>query len=226
MTIEEALQKPLDGLNGQNVQATFQTIASNLFNNFYIKCGEKTFYFAEIEFYYYEKGNLEEEWNKVTYARDGCSAGKLFYHLSGIDICFESHFNSKEDIYTSNITRTSTSNAQYGGILIRSIIRMDDGILIAGPLNCKDELLNSCSSSMPQLKELEENNKREIEPKPVKRLLGKQLQPQENSLKYNLCYYDENIKEWRNTKIKYIKNGKGIDDTIKKEYPKYNRFNK
>ena len=222
--LQDELQKPLNKMNGDNVQETFEKIATNLFNNFCIKCGEKRFYFAEVEFYYYEKGKWYEEWNKVTYARDGYSAGDFFYHLSGIDICFESQINPKENIDSSDKTKTIINKAHYGGILVRSIRGMDDGSLIAGPLNCKNELLNACKGcSMPQLSEIDKKREKIIL-KSTKRLLGKELQPKEDSLKYNLCYYDGNVKEWRNTKIKYIKNEKGIDDTVKKEHPKYNRF--
>lgn len=216
-----------------DVKKTFGDIAKKLFQEYCINCNGTEYYFAEIEFYYYEKGRkdgkCEEEWNSVTYARDGYSAGDLFYHLSGIDICFESHFNSKEDIYSAETTKTTTNTARYGGILIRSVTNVNDGTLIAGPLNCKDELLNACKGScMPKLEKLnlsDQEKRKNIVPKPSKRFLGKDLQPKENSLKYDLCFRDGSINEWRTTKIKYIKSGKGIDDIIKKEHPKYNRFN-
>ena len=218
------LMNPLH--DSSDVQKTFGDIAQRLFDEYCINCNGTEYYFAEIEFYYYEKGKWEEEWNSVTYARDGYSAGDLFYHLSGIDICFESHFNSKEDI-SADITKTTTNKARYGGILIRSVTKVNDDSLIAGPLNCKNELLNACKGScMPKLEKLSQQKKRKIIVlNPSKRFLGKELQPKENSLKYDFCFSDGNINEWRNTKIKYIKSGKGIDDIIKKEYPKYNRFN-
>lgn len=218
------LKNPLQ--DSSDVQKTFGDIAQRLFEEYCINCNGTEFYFAEIEFYYYEKGKWEEEWNSVTYARDGYSAGDLFYHLSGIDICFESRFNSKEDISTE-ITKTTTNKARYGGILIRSVTKVNDDSLIAGPLNCKNELLNACKGGcMPKLEKLSQQEKRKIIVlNPSKRFLGEELQPKENSLKYDLCFSDGNINEWRNTKIKYIKSGRGIDDIIKKEYPKYNRFN-
>ena len=55
MEIRELLQKPLEGLNKYNVQDTFAKIARNLFSNCYIECGDIEYYFAEIEFYYYDK---------------------------------------------------------------------------------------------------------------------------------------------------------------------------
>ncbi len=161
MTIEEALQKPLDGLNGQNVQAKFEEIAKNLFNYFCIKCGEKTFYFAEIEFYYYKKGVFEHD-KDIAYKRKDYKVGDLFYHLSGVDICF----NSKEE--------------EYGGILIRSLLEEIHGettsatyrTVVTGPMNCLIMMLNSCQKQnvAPQLEELEDV--RQIEPKSTYRYFG------------------------------------------------------
>lgn len=100
--------------------------------NYCIKCNEKEFFFAEIEFYYWDKNHWNEKWNRVTYPRI-CNPGKLFYHLSGIDICFDSYYNE----------RNLNDEARFGGILIRAI-RSEDGIVIAGPLNCMLSLLNEC----------------------------------------------------------------------------------
>ena len=232
--MEEKIDFLENPLKDSNVKDAFGSIAEKLFKEYCIDCNGIKYYFAEIEFYYYEKGGKdgkwEEEWNSVTYARDGYSAGDLFYHLSGIDICFESLFNSKEDIYSAETTKTTTNAARYGGILLRSVTKVNDGSLIAGPLKCKDELLNACKGGcMPKLEKLnlnQQEKRKNIVLKPSKRFLGKELQPKENSLKFDLCFSDDTISEWRNTKIKYIKSRKGIDDIIKKEYPKYNRFNK
>ena len=92
MDIKDALQKPLESMNGDNVQSSFKKIAENLFNNFCIQCGKKDYYFAEVEFYYYDKENYlidkeQNKWNTVTYPRTGYSAGDFFFHLSGFDIC-------------------------------------------------------------------------------------------------------------------------------------------
>ena len=119
-------------------------MAKMLFENYCIKCEDKVFRFAEIEFYYYRKEessryNLDAPWNKETYPRNK-KAGKLFFHYSGADICFECHFDEKEK---------NNDYAIYGGILIRSL--RDGNRLLAGPLYCANMMLNSCNEKMPEL---------------------------------------------------------------------------
>ena len=126
------LQKPLEHPEG-NIQLTFGKIARTLFNNFCIECGKKTYYFAEIEFYYYKEGVLCDT---ITYKRNGYNVGDLFFHLSGVDICFDSTLD------------------EYGGILIRSIYDAERNMVITGPMNSLVAMLNSCENNvMPKLKE-------------------------------------------------------------------------
>lgn len=110
-------------------------IAKELFNNYGIKCGNKIFRFAEIEFYYYKKGIWQDKWNMTTYYRDK-KAGELFFHYSGVDICFQ-----------------SDSKNEFGGILIRSMVEVDkDEKFVAlhkGPMICANLMLNSCEKTMP-----------------------------------------------------------------------------
>ena len=194
MTIEEALQVPLKSLNGQNIQAKFEEIAKNLFNYFCIKCGEKTFYFAEIEFYYYKKGVFEHD-KDIAYKRKGYKAGDLFYHLSGVDICFK-----------------SDDDSEYGGILVRSLMeeipeKTTNAIcrkVVTGPMNCLITMLNACQKQdyVPQLEELK--YVRKIEPKSTYRYFGdedrkKILNGLDNKdAEKKLAYYDPTIKqdEW------------------------------
>lgn len=136
MDIKDALQEPLKDLNSENVQEIFERIAKNLLNNFCIKCGETTTYFLEeIEFYYYKEG----VWcDSITYKREGYNVGDFFYHLSGVDICFNCRTNA------------------YGGLLIRSI-STTEGKIIYGPLKCLMEILNACKNDqMPCLTDLTE----------------------------------------------------------------------
>ena len=176
--------------DSSDVQKTFGDIAKKLFNEYCIDCNGLEYYFAEIEFYYYEKDKWENEWNKVTYARDDYEAGTLFYHLSGVDICFDSKYDEN----------------RFGGILVRSLKNAEK--LITGPLNCKDELLNACKGKcMPILKELETHY--EINPISTKRLLGKTAMLDNIDGDYNLCFYNENITDWNTERICYDKkNGK------------------
>jgi 3-methyladenine DNA glycosylase Mpg len=110
----------------------FTRVADRLFKEMAIKAGETTFTFAEIEFYYYKKDVFEGPMYNCTYPRTK-HAGQFFWHYSGMDICFESN---EED-------------RCFGGILIRSIKK--DGEIIAGPMRCSDEIMNSCKGEMPCL---------------------------------------------------------------------------
>lgn len=158
------LKNPFDGLTSDNVKG-FQNkcleIAEKLFKEYCIQCGEKKYYFAEIEFYYYEKGKWDKNWNDVTYERNA-NAGELYYHLSGVDICFLSTLAKEK----------GKKIGSGGGILIRSIW---DGknkeSLIVGPLTCVNEMLNACKGgSMPNVKHVEQ---RKCMPKGTYRYLGK-----------------------------------------------------
>ena len=116
---------------------TLEKIAEGIICNSYINNGSDTKYIPiEIEFYYhsprlpFKKGENYEK-DHITYPRDIQESGKLLYHYSGIDICFESMECKKE-------------RPEFGGILIRSLLKIKDNNeeIIYGPLCCKDVLLN------------------------------------------------------------------------------------
>ena len=171
------LKAPYDNITGeQDFMKTSYSIAKKLINNCCIKIGKDKFYYlAEIEFYYWQWNKWNKDWNKVTYPRDNMNAGDLFYHYSGIDICFNSSFESKK----------------YGGILIRAIMDKD-GEVIAGPLLCKNYILNNCDKDhMPEL--VFNNNPRDIKVKPTYRALGKDDMKNGIDGNLTLCFYDSNI---------------------------------
>ena len=162
------LQKPLEQFKPSKPVETFKQIAHNLMNNYCIRCWEKDYYVAEIEFYYYreeDKVFFEERkknWEEITYPRK-TNAGDLFYHLSGIDICFE-----------SDLKKDKSGMIGYGGgILIRAIVDANDPQeLIVGPLTCKDKILNACAGKeMPSLEHA--STKRNIKLSETYRYLGK-----------------------------------------------------
>ena len=127
--------KPTDDVTKINDQC--KKIAEKLFNNYCIKCNGTEYYLAEIEFYYWSKDEWDKDWNKVTYVRDINEAGKLLFHLSGIDICFVGSFNNE--------------NPKFGGILIRSIMDKNGNRIIAGPWNSMLHILNTCEGgTMPK----------------------------------------------------------------------------
>ena len=124
---------------------TLEKIAEGIICNSYINNGSDTKYIPiEIEFYYhsprlpFKKGENYEK-DHITYPRDIQESGKLLYHYSGIDICFQSKNREKEKI-------------EFGGILIRSLLKIKDNNeeIIYGPLCCKDVLLNE-ANKLPSL---------------------------------------------------------------------------
>ena len=88
MEIINKLINPFEGLELNDVngiQTRCKEIAEELFRHYGIKCGNKTFCFAEIEFYYYKKeksgnNNWDAPWNKETYPRSK-NAGDFFFPL-------------------------------------------------------------------------------------------------------------------------------------------------
>ena len=109
--LEELLANPFNGLlTRDKFKTKCDEIAKTLFCNYCINCNGREFYFAEIEFYYWHKDKWNKDWNRVTYPRI-CEAGALYFHLSGIDICFKSFYDEKD----------LNKEAQFGGILIRAI---------------------------------------------------------------------------------------------------------
>ena len=208
MENELDLKNPFDGIsNYECFKAKCRDIASKLFNNYGIKCNNKIFRLAEIEFYYYDseqylKDRINLKWQEVTYPRNDYKGGELFYHLSGIDICFDSQYKEK--------------SGKFGGILIRSI--KDGEKIIAGPLNCKDEILNTCKNGkMPKLKKVSE--KQEIELEQTYRSLGKTG----TDIHDGLCFFDGSLvkDDWNpkrdrfDTKTGRIESKKSSYDTSK-----------
>ena len=127
----------------------FGSMALDLMAKYIIRKGNVTYEFAEIEFYLY----CEEHKDTSVYPR-ACKAGDFFYHYSGMDIAFE--------------TCTEEGKIVFGGILIRSLIRKGhqsdkngEG-LIAGPLRCKDELLNGHDIAIIEATPTSKNIKAEL----------------------------------------------------------------
>lgn len=146
MDIKELLQMP-NKASGEDIQTVFEDIAEKLMKEYCLVCGKKRYYFAEIEFYYYDKDRFNNEWNWVTYPRTNKKAGDLFFHYSGFDICFDSNFD----------------DGKFGGILIRSLIDVTktDNKFVTGPLLCVNEVLNACAKDKvwPEIVELSAEEK-------------------------------------------------------------------
>ncbi len=188
MDIINKLQHPFDGLESKNInsiQSECTKIAKELFCNYGIKCDDKTFRFAEIEFYYYKKeesgnNNWNSQWNKETYPRDK-NAGDFFFHYSGVDICFQCNFIEKEK---------DDEFGEFGGILIRSLL--DGEKVLAGPLFCANAMLNACKEHMPRLVPVD-SQKCELEQ--TTRYGISCDEKQEKGKELFLCYYRKDL-DW------------------------------
>lgn len=202
------LENPFDGFKENNeFQDKCKEISEKLLKNYCIQCGEKKYYFAELEFYYYETGKWDKDWNEKTYPRNGKKAGDLFFHYSGFDICFDSTFSEK--------------TAKFGGILIRSL-KDEMGNFITGPSVCMLEILNTCfGKTWPILVQSSNQGCKACE-KPISRY---------GIYDVDLCYYDERLKEhlrneFENAKWDYSKSKDGIVKGQKKLIRHYHRFKK
>ena len=211
--LKTLLTNPFENIKDGNIkdfQKECEKIAKTLFTKYCINCNGTEYYFAEIEFYYWEYAWKEEEWTKVTYPRNKI-AGDLFFHLSGIDICFESNYTGK--------------NPKFGGILVRAI-KNEDNKITAGPLRCKDEILNCQGEKMPKLKEIVKRQEMNPFVKSTYRLLGEADMQKNIDKNESLCFYDSNIsiEDWNPNKETFDKK-KGIVISRKGCY-KTDRFKK
>ncbi len=146
-------------------QKYFDNMAKYIFSHIAIVIGDAPnknqikYYLQEVEFYFNNNKITEDN---IIFTKDGKSieqkknffsctykrirkAGDLFWHYSGVDICFE----------------TSNDDNCYGGILIRSLLKDNgEGVpqLIAGPLRCANELMNQCvmAKSIPNIEEIKQ----------------------------------------------------------------------
>ena len=165
---ESYLEKELDGSKKiEDFQMHFDEMAKYFLGNVAIVIGDSNFkqikyYLEEIEFYYNNlpqkdldsaKNKSEKEKNFInhfscTYKRNK-NAGQLFWHYSGVDICFQSYLEDN----------------CYGGILIRSMSKCDGNEnnteLIAGPLRCANEIANQSIilKSIPKIEEIKDGKR-------------------------------------------------------------------
>ena len=201
---ENLLQQPLVGFDPLNPENTFKSIAVDLMKDYCIRCGNEEFYFAEIEFYYYRSEDEEllkkvgNKWEGVTYLRTA-KAGDFFYHLSGVDVCF----NSKLDKSKFKI------NGEGGGILIRSIIDKNKNVT-AGPLNCVNTMLNACGRGQTPFLYKKDKERKGVDVHSTYRYLGdsdfKKIDKGENKDgKYKLAFYDKEIdsEDWTKARPSY-----------------------
>lgn len=148
-TAELRIALDLHDVPADKLHERFKEIADALLTKFAIQKGDQLFYITDIEFYYYTNDHKDF----ITYPRK-CHAGEWFFHSSGVDIAFESNINfefvnkKKSDKY-KQYKPVLNSTAEFGGILIRSIIPANGATfegdaerLIDHPLNVSDFLFD------------------------------------------------------------------------------------
>ena len=214
MNIKEEIQKKCENMNEGNIQESFKSIAETLLKNFGLQCGDKKYYFAEIEFYYYDKKNFNKIWNERTYPRDNREAGELFFHYSGFDICFDSSFEK----------------GKFGGILIRSLIdtTKTDDKFVTGPLLCVNEALNACAKDKvwPEIVELSAEEKlcqsRDcvIGEPPITRY-GITYDKDKKIQDVPWCFYDKRMIDKNNQKNKYPNSAWDFEKQEAKDITRY-----
>ena len=95
----------------------FKSIAKNMFMNYCIKKGDETYYFTSLEFYFCHNNHFD----MITYPRN-TEAGQWFFHQSGVDLTFKSHFtNNSKFSYKPSVSLKD--DYAYGGILINIGVR-------------------------------------------------------------------------------------------------------
>jgi hypothetical protein len=104
----------VEGITEANANERFTEIAKELFCNYEIKKGDKTYDFVELEFYYYS----DKHKDIMTYPRNTV-AGEWFNHRSGVDITFKSE--KKVHAEATSVKDEIAENVFGGGILIKSI---------------------------------------------------------------------------------------------------------
>lgn len=106
----------------------FKAKAKELFEHCYFQQGEVVFSFLEIEFYYHSEKHKDDKKDGTPFVysrKKGARPAQFFIHSSGLDLCF-----SSED--------------GFGGILIRSLLRIDNNQMsvVTGPWDCMDALFD------------------------------------------------------------------------------------
>lgn len=120
-----------DDMNTNNVQSLMNELTPFIMDNYKIFNGKNAYSILEMEYYIHTPLHQDKRSNSDTttvYSRPGKKAGDMFFHFSGMDICFEPDQNS------------------YGGILIRSLVdESDPSHIIKGPCKCLVDLMNTAT---------------------------------------------------------------------------------
>ena len=129
--IKDLLDKIWETEIDTDIDTDIKELAKELMNEYCIYNGQYHYRPIEIEFYIYDKDNHAD--THVYYRNK--KAGELFFHYSGMDICFES---------SSPQPNNGNKDVRFGGILIRALER-EDGKYFGSPLVCMCEIINTAT---------------------------------------------------------------------------------
>jgi len=126
--------------DSDEVEKKFEIIAEILLNWCIIRVNAKRFRILEIEFYLF--GGKGDHKDIIAYPRTDMEGGEWFFHPSGVDLCFKSHCERKDNHYVID-----EKENEFGGILIRSLEEVDHqmrpvGDPIFGPWKSMDVIFN------------------------------------------------------------------------------------
>lgn len=149
----EELRKSLE-LNdapASDIETRFKEIAENLFNNLVIRTSQDDFRFEDIEFYFHSKQHPDY----IAHPRNSAPLRWYINDFGGIDINFKSEA-SLENPKDPCSKYCWNEESYYGGILIRQIRRISDGLILNGPLKVAELFRDlGCATdgtcAMPQL---------------------------------------------------------------------------
>lgn len=127
--LKELLTIEPGSITKENAVDRFTAIAYELFTNYQINLGERTFVFTDIEFYWFDEKTHKDF---ITYPRTQKAGDWYFNTFGGVDLCFESHIEDGHHCF--------------GGILIRGIKELATTSIYKQPRKCVDILFNHFSA--------------------------------------------------------------------------------
>ena len=138
MTLYNKFHSYLNNADG-NLPQAFSPLAGDLFQNYILQAGEKTYWLTEIEFYYFADGHedpfCKRQWVQPRETKlPEVPSDQFFFHYTGVDISFDND-------------APAGPKHTYGGILIRGLQDADSGDLLAGPLLCICALANNAQKT-------------------------------------------------------------------------------
>ena len=131
-------------MNTADIERRFEQIAKMLFEGFAIQKDKTKYLFKEIEFYFYNKNHRDI----ITHPRVSKPLCWYVNDFGGIDLNFSSSIertNRLDGKGKNSKKYMLDDNAYFGGILIRQLIEIENGVVLGGPWACAD--LFRCSDA-------------------------------------------------------------------------------